>query len=95
MHEQNSVSEWAIHMITEGACIILYASNLPKDLWSVAIKTMAYLHNRSPACANNETILIECIWAKTPIYVGHLRNFGSPVSVAVPKEKRKKWGSRL
>lgn len=92
-HEQNGVAERAIRTITEGARAMLHASKLPKSLWSVAVKTMAYLRNRSPARANNGITPIERITGQKPD-LAHLRIFGCPVSVAVPKEKRKKWDSR-
>ena len=89
-HEQNGVTERATCTITKGACAILYASKLPKNLWSVAVKTMAYLRNRSPTQANNGVTPLECITGEKPDLT-HLRIFGSPVSVVVPKEKCKKW----
>jgi hypothetical protein len=92
-HEQNGVAERGIRTITEGARAMLYASKLPKHLWSVAVKTMAYLRNRSPARANGGVTPIERITGEKP-NLAHLRVFGSPVSVAVPKEKRRKWDSR-
>ena len=49
IHEQNGVAERGIRTITEGARAMLFTSKLLKTLWSVAVKTMAYLHNRSPA----------------------------------------------
>ena len=47
-HEQNGIAEQAICTIAEGAGTMMYASKLPKNLWPVAVKTMAYLRNRSP-----------------------------------------------
>ena len=85
-HEQNSIVEQAIRTITEGACAIMYASKLPKNLWSVAVKTMAYLRNRSPTRANNSITPFECISGSKP-NLAHLKIFGSPVSVAILKEK--------
>ena len=48
MHEQNGIAKRAICTISEGARAMLYASKLLKNLWSIAVKTMAYLRNRSP-----------------------------------------------
>ena len=83
-HEQNSVVEQAIHTITEGARAMMYASKLPKNLWSVAVKTMAYLHNRSPTWANNGITPFKHISGSKP-NLAHLKIFGSPVSVAILK----------
>ena len=85
-HEQNGMVERAIHTITEGARAMMYASKLPKNLWSVAVKTMAYLRNRSPTWANNGIMPFECISGSKP-NLAHLKIFGSPVSVAILKEK--------
>ena len=49
IHKQNGVVEREIRMTMEGACAMLFASKLLKTLWSVAVKTIAYLHNRSLA----------------------------------------------
>ena len=92
-HEQNSVTEQAIHTITKGVHAMLYVSKLPKNLWSVVVKVMAYLHNRSPTQADNGVMLLEHIIGENPDLT-HLRIFGSPVSIAVPKEKCKKWDDR-
>ena len=79
--------------MTEWVHAMLYAFKLPKYLWSIAVKTMAYLHNWSPAWANEGMTPIECITGKKT-NLAHLKVFGCPTSVAVPKEKRKKWDSR-
>jgi hypothetical protein len=92
-HQQNGVAEREIRTITEGARAMLYAAKLPKRLWSVAIKTMAYLRNRSPTRANDGRTPIEILTGGKPD-LAHLRIFGSPVSVAIPAEKRQKWDSR-
>jgi hypothetical protein len=65
---------------------MLYAAKLPRKLWSVAVKTMAYLHNRSPMLANQGCTPIEVITGEKP-NLAHLRIFGTPISVAVQKER--------
>jgi hypothetical protein len=37
----------------EGVRAMLFAAKLPHHLWSIAVKIMAYLHNRSPTRAND------------------------------------------
>ena len=93
-HQQNGIAGREIHTITKGVRAMLYVANLPKWLWSVAVKTMAYLWNRPP---NTSKQWDHAHWdadGESPNLV-HLRIFGTPVSVAVPKEKRQKWGSGL
>lgn len=63
---------------------MIYAAQFPICLWSIAVKTMAYLKSRSPTWANN--------WQEPDL--SHLRIFGCLVSVAIPKQKRFKWGVR-
>ena len=92
-YEQNGVAEQVIHTVTEVAHAMLYTSKLPKNLWSIAIKTMAYPCNWSPAWANEGMMPIERITGEKP-NLAHLKVFGCPTSVAVSKEKRKKWDSR-
>ena len=36
-HEQNRFAKHVIHTVTERACAMLYASKLPKNLWSIAV----------------------------------------------------------
>ena len=87
-----ATAEHAIHTVTEGACAMLYTSKLPKNLWSIAVKTMAYLCNQSPTWANEGMTPIEHITGKKP-NLAHLKVFGCPTNIAVPKEKKKKWDS--
>ena len=54
---------------------------------------MAYLCNRSSTQANNGVMPLEHIIGENPDLT-HRRIFGSPVSIAVPKEKCKKWDDR-
>ena len=61
---------------------MLYASKLPKNLWSIAVKTMAHLRNRSPAWANEGMTPIERITGEKP-NLAHLKVFGCPTSVEV------------
>ena len=85
-HEQNSIVERAIRTIIEGAHAMMYVLKLPKNLWSVAVKTMAYLCNRSPTWVNNSIMPFEHILGSKP-NLAHLKIFRSPVSVAILKEK--------
>ena len=74
--------------ITKGAHAMLYVPKLPQNLWSVVVKTMAYLRNRSPTQANNGVMPLEHITGEKPDLT-HLKIFGSPVSIMVPKENIK------
>jgi hypothetical protein len=68
---------------------MMYDQNLPLSLWAEAVSTAVYIQNRCPHKA---------LEAKTPeeVFTGikpsvdHLRIFGSPIYIHIPKEKRAK-----
>jgi hypothetical protein len=91
--QQNGIAERGIRTLTEGARAMLYAAKLPKNMWSVAVKTKTYLKNRSPTRANQGQTPLEKLTGEKPD-LSHLRTFGCPVSVAIPSQKRKKWDPR-
>jgi hypothetical protein len=87
---QNGVIERANRTLTEGARTMLHNANLLKSFWYFAVAAKAYLLNRTPTRANNGITPFER-WFNIAPKLSHLRIFGSPVSVAVAKEKRVKW----
>jgi uncharacterized membrane protein YvbJ len=63
--------------------------DLPTSLWEEAASTAVYIQNRSPhAILGNETP--EEAFTCEKLDVGHLRIFGCPVYIHVPKDKRTK-----
>jgi hypothetical protein len=66
--EQNGIAEHGIQTLTEGARAMLFAAKLPKHLWSAAIKTMAYLRNRSPTRANNGVTPLNVLLGRSRIW---------------------------
>jgi hypothetical protein len=56
----------------------MFGQKLPNSLWAEATSTIVYIQNRCP-----HVILKD----KTP-EVGHLRIFGCPVYIHIPKEKK-------
>lgn len=84
--QQNGRSERANRTIMESARAMLYAKNMPMDLWAEAVNTAVYLINRR---VKNEVSPYETWTGKKPC-LSHIRTFGSPAYMHVPKEKRNK-----
>lgn len=63
-------------------------------MWAEAVNTAVYIINRAPAAGiGNNTTPFE-IWTGRKPNLDHLRIFGSPVMVHIPKERRKKWDKK-
>ena len=60
---------------------MLHDQDLPMHLWAEAARKMVYVQNRTPH---------KVLENKTPEEVSHLKIFGFPVYIHIPKEKRKK-----
>jgi hypothetical protein len=93
MPQQNGIAERGIQTLTKGTCTMLYAVKLPKNMWSVVVKTKTYLKNCLLTQANQGQTPLEKLMGEKPD-LSHLCTFGCPVSVAIPLQKRKKWDSR-
>jgi hypothetical protein len=68
---------------------MMHDQNLPLSLWAEAASTAVYIQNRCPHKAleakNPEEVFTRCKSS-----VDHLRIFGSPFYIHIPKEKRTK-----
>jgi hypothetical protein len=58
-------------------------------LWGEAAMTSIYVQNRSPHHILKDMTLEEA-FSENKSYVEHLRIFGCPVYIHIPKDKRKK-----
>jgi hypothetical protein len=67
----------------------MYDQNLPLSLWAEVASTVVYIQNRCPHKALEEKTPKEVFTDKKPS-IDHLRIFGSPVYIHIPKEKRTK-----
>ena len=63
--------------------------DLPLSLWVEATETAVYIQNRSMHAILGEKTPKEVFTKKKPA-IDHMRIFGTPVYVHVPKEKRAK-----
>jgi hypothetical protein len=86
--EQNGTAERLNRILMERSRAMLVDSGLPEELWAEAVVTANYVRNRTPVSAHGKTPW-EMFYGKKP-QVGHLRVFGSPVFMHVPKELRHK-----
>lgn len=87
--EQNGVAERTNRKLIEKAKCMIFDANLEKPYWAEAMNFAAYILNHSV-----NSVLVtktpEEIWSGNKVDVSHLRIFGCPVMVHVPKQKRYK-----
>ena len=76
-------------MIMEAARAMLHDQDLPMHIWAEAARTTVYVQNRTPhRVLENKTP--EKVFSGKKPEVSHLRIFGCPVYIHIPKEKRTK-----
>jgi hypothetical protein len=75
--------------IVEAVKAMIHDQNLPMFLWAEASNTAVSIQNRSPHQISEDKTLKEAFTGVKP-EVSHLRIFGCPIYIHVPKEKRTK-----
>lgn len=88
-HEQNGKAERMNRTLDEAAESILYATDLPKQLWAESIATAVYLTNRTPSSRTFGKSPYE-IWFGHKPSLSHLRKFGSIAYEYIPSSQRRK-----
>ena len=73
----------------EAVKTMIYDQDLPMHLWVEATRTAVYVHNRISHSALGFKTLEEMFTGKNP-EVSHLKIFGCPIYVDIPKEKKTK-----
>ena len=68
---------------------MLHDQGLPMHIWAEATRTVVYVHNSTPHKVLKNKTPEEVFSGKKPEVI-HLRIFGCPVYIHIPKEKRKK-----
>ena len=87
--QQNGIVEWKNRTIMEAAIAMLHDQDLPMHLWAEAARTAVYVQNRTPhRVLNNKNP--KYVFSNKKPEVSHLRIFGCPVYIHIPKEKRTK-----
>jgi hypothetical protein len=83
--QQNGVAERKNRTICEAAKAMMFDQDLPNSLWAEATSTDMYIQN-THAILKDKTH--EEFFSRMKPDVGHLRIFGCPMYIHVPKEKR-------
>lgn len=90
--EQNGMAERLNRTIVEKAKCLLFDQDLGKSFWAEACNTACYILNRCVTSGVSKTPFE--LWYNKKPNIGHIRVFGSPTMVHIPKEKRKKWDKK-
>ncbi|KAL0355895.1 UNVERIFIED_CONTAM: Retrovirus-related Pol polyprotein from transposon TNT 1-94 [Sesamum radiatum] len=86
---QNGVAERMNRSLTERARCLRLNAGLPKSFWAEAVSMACYLINISPRASLSGKVAEE-VWTGIPINFDHLRIFGCPIYVHVPRDERSK-----
>lgn len=87
--EQNGRAEREIRTILESARSMLYARNVPLNLWAEAVSCAVYLLNRTSSSQTPNITPME-MWSGVKPSLDHVRIFGCEGYVHVPDQKRNK-----
>lgn len=91
--EQNGKAERMNRTIIERAKCMLFDADLDDSYWAEACNMAMHLINRS-VCKALVDKTPEEVWTGKKMDVSHLKIFGSPVMVHIPKQRRTKWKSK-
>jgi hypothetical protein len=87
--QQNDVAERKNRTIMEAMKTMIHDQDLPMCLWAKAVMVAVFVQNRLSHSALGLKTPEEMFTGKKP-KVSHLKIFGCPVFIHIPKEKRKK-----
>ncbi|MCH89716.1 retrovirus-related pol polyprotein from transposon tnt 1-94 [Trifolium medium] len=87
--QQNGVAERKNRTIQESARVMLHAKQLPYHLWTEAMNTACYIHNRVTIRKYSSCTLYELYKGKKPI-VSYFHVFGSKCYILADREQRRK-----
>ena len=85
-HEENGLSEKTLQDIMNMARSMLYDSDAPNSMWAEAANNAVYIMNRIYKASLDKTPYEAYFGIKPDI--SHLKKFGSPVMVQIPKQLR-------
>lgn len=91
--QQNGRAEREMRSIMETARTMLYAKNIPLNMWAEAVNCAIYLLNRNTSSQTGVLTPFE-LWHGVKPNLQHIRIFGSIGYVHVPKEKRRKLAKK-
>ena len=87
--QQNGVAKIKNRTICEVAKAMMCDHDLPSSLWAEATSTTVYIQNKSPRAILEDKTPEEAFPGEK-LEVAHLRIFGCPMYIHVPKDKRMK-----
>ena len=87
--QQNGIAEQKNRTIMKATKAMLHDQDLPMHLWAEATRTTMYVQNRTPHRVLEKKTPEE-VFSGKKLEVIHLRIFGCPMYVHIPKEKRTK-----
>ena len=87
--QHNGVAERKNRNVCDAAKSMLHDQEVSAYLWAEATSTTVYIQNRSPHAVLDEKTPKEVFTGEKPD-ISHLRIFGCPVYIHIPKEKRTK-----
>lgn len=90
--QQNGVAERSIRTIMEAARSMLYAKNIPIEMWGEAVACATYVLNRSSSSSCTATPYE--LWHRKKPDISHLRVFGSRVFIHIPDATRRKLDAK-
>jgi len=71
----------------------MIATSVSEFLWTEAIATSIYIHNRIPNKKATEITACEAIFGRKP-EIGHIKNFGCTAYQHIPKQQRGAWDAK-
>ena len=83
--QQNGIVKWKNRTIMEAARAMLHDQDIPMHLWVEATITTMYVQNHTPHRVLKNKTHEEVFSSKKP-EVSHLKIFGCPVYIHIPKE---------
>ena len=86
---QNGVAEWKNRTIISTMKVMIHDQGVPMFLWAEACSTTVYVQNICPHRRLRDMTPEEAFTGEKP-EIGHLRIFGCPVYIHVPRERRTK-----
>jgi hypothetical protein len=87
--QQNGVAERKNRSVMEAIKAMIHDQDLSMCLWAEATRIVVYVQNKSPHKVLENKTLEEVFFGKVP-EVSHLRIFGCPIYIHIPKDKRTK-----
>ena len=91
--ESNGFIERSNRTVAECARSMMHGSGMAKEIWGEAVNTAVHILNRLPSKSLNWMSPIENLTGQSAS-LDHIKVFGSPGMVHIPKQQRTKWDEK-